>query len=468
MNESGFTAAEYIAWGLNGFVCLLLFIKHYWNRKEDRFWAPPLFLAGIYFYYVLLGPWIARTFGDGMDRGVDMRPFYVIAWAGAGVALVSWLAGYTIYPLIRTPISRVQTRRIVSSTELWRLGVAMNLYGLTAFILTQGVSGFSMINPFTEQEEVAGIAYRGVFTNYLSLSMNMLIPGCATVLLSGLMARGRKISIIVWVTIAAGIFITLGFRYRIVLLSGSLTFVYYLYHRTRPNLLLMLSAATIFVVLMGIIGNARTYGRGLDLTRNEDRTWQDSLLSGFGEAGIFATSGAVIAAVPESRPFVGFEPIKQAILMPIPSALFPEKNSAGYATDTLIAVYGEKDYFGAAYMLFAEWYQAFWWPGVVVAFFVFGFAARYTWEWFLARRNNPLALVVYASAVSYLYVILSRGYLPQIVMLFFFSVAPAIALYHWPDKVLRFTPKSFGPRVAKGPLKHGAALDHMGDRSVRS
>jgi hypothetical protein len=56
--------------------------------------------------------------------------------------------------------------------------------------------------------------------------------------------------------------------------------------------------------------------------------------------------------------------------------------------------------------------------------FLLGFFYKNLWVWFLANSDNPLVISAYAVTVIYLYVILSRGYLPQVTMLFFFSVYP--------------------------------------------
>ncbi len=124
------------------------------------------------------------------------------------------------------------------------------------------------------------------------------------------------------------------------------------------------------------------------------------------------------------------------MVMPIPSQLYPAKATNAYMVETLMTIYGPDAYQGAAFMFFAEVYQMFWWPGIVIAHVVLGWVCRWLWQWYRLREGDPLALIVYAAAIPFLYVLYSRGYLPQIVMIFCFSVAPAIALYRWPKLVV--------------------------------
>jgi oligosaccharide repeat unit polymerase len=209
--------------------------------------------------------------------------------------------------------------------------------------------------------------------------------------------------------------------------------VYYLERRRRPSLIVAIVSFGAIVLIMGEIGATRQYGLGLDLSKRSS-SLTDSVLSGFSEATIFGTSGAVLTHVPQERGFVGFEPIVQAFLMPIPAAFYDNKSSDAYVVGTLLAIYGREAYAGAAYMSFAEWYLAFGWPGLIGFHLLLGVACCWLWRWYLPRQLNPLALVVYASSISYLYVVFSRGYFPQVVTLFFFSVGPAIAIYLWPQK----------------------------------
>jgi hypothetical protein len=199
---------------------------------------------------------------------------------------------------------------------------------------------------------------------------------------------------------------------------------FYLVSRRRPNLIISFVFFALFIAAMGIISETRIYGRGIDTSRLEDNPKQNYFESGVNESRIFQTSGAVITQVPDKIPYVGFQPIISTILFPIPKAIYAEKNSAQYLLNTLDAIYGKATSLGAAFMSYAEYYLAFGWIGIIIGGGLIGHFLKRLWTWYLCDPHNPLYITTYAVTVSYLYVVISRGYLPQVTMLFFFSVYP--------------------------------------------
>jgi len=51
------------------------------------------------------------------------------------------------------------------------------------------------------------------------------------------------------------------------------------------------------------------------------------------------------------------------------------------------------------------------------------------WIWILIHQDEEIALPLYLLNISYLYMIISRGYLPQQVQLYAFSVLPITMTY---------------------------------------
>jgi hypothetical protein len=447
------TVYEWTLWLLNASLCAWMLAHAYLHRDVLEVWSPPGLVGGIFAYYVILGPLITRSFGDAIDRGVDMLPYFGVAWTGSLVALLSWIFGYfglgARGPFIAQTARGPALGRLPSSDRrLWRWGIALNSVGVLAYFAVAGRTGFRPLISSFDDPTSAAATYSGAFSNYFGLAANFLIFGLAVMLLVCLRGRGNWPTFGLWLAVAATIYVTMGFRYRLVLLAGGMTFVYYLHQRTRPNLLLAGAFLSVFVLSMGLIGSAREYGRGLDLERNT-LSPADAFLSAFGETGIFMTSGAVLTHVPSARPLVWLEPAKQALLMPLPSRLYAGKDTFAYALETLTTIYGPTHYQGAAFMFFAEAYQMLWWPGIVLSHIGLGWLCRWLWQWYRRREGEPPALVVYACAAPYLYVVFSRGHLPQIVMLFAFSVGPAIALY----RLARRSPRrssGFGARGGQG------------------
>lgn len=452
--------------GGNVTVTLGLLLFCYTRRDKMEFWSPPLFLAAIYVYYVILGPLLSVLSGATYDRLIDMREFYASGWTGALVGLVSWVIGYIARGGRRDP--RPPMPSVMPTDRLRKIGIGLNVSGMTAFLITAGISAIWLINPLAGADEPTGSGgYSGAFANYLALAVNLLIPGCLLLFLLWLRGGGGLWIVGLWTAVAMGIYTSLGFRYRLVLLAAGFSFIYYIERKTRPNLLLLAGVATTFIAVMGFIGNHREYGRGLRIEESQT-SFAESLSVGFGETGIFATSGAVIDHVPEATPHALFAPLVQTVLMPVPSALFPGKATNGYLLEAIMTIYGPKNYEGAAYMLFGEWYLAFGWAGVILVYGLLGWACRFLWEWFSVRQSDPMAVVVYGASLPFIYVIMSRGYLPGVTMMFFYTVFPTIALYRWNRSQMPQQPRGVpglrmpprfpgrrppGPRPLRGPAR---------------
>ena len=159
--------------------------------------------------------------------------------------------------------------------------------------------------------------------------------------------------------------------------------------------------------------------------------------AGFGEAAVFFTSAGVIEQTPSRAPNVGLTPLVATVLFPIPRALFPGKPDATYITDATALLYGSENFArGTAFLNYTEYYLIAGWPSLIALSALLGWLMRRLWNWFLFRQDEPFAQALYLLTTSYLYVVISRGYLPQVLMLFGFSVLPLFWLYgRWAEPV---------------------------------
>src|SRR5690606_9750810 len=123
---------------------------------------------------------------------------------------------------------------------------------------------------------------------------------------------------IVPLLICTGIFITLGFRYRLVLLLGALAIIFYYHRQTKPSIPVLVAALFGLIVFMGVLNISRQYGAGLDTKKLSEGNTSDYYASGLREALIFQTSGAIIDIVPVRHPHAGFQPIWSTLIFPIP------------------------------------------------------------------------------------------------------------------------------------------------------
>jgi oligosaccharide repeat unit polymerase len=431
MQERSFTSSEFVPF-LGILLTVLFLICRNYFKSYKEFWSPLTIIAVIFGYYCCLGPYQAVESGDTYDRLINMRKFYTSALWGALISLLSYIFGFYIHG--RSSSHLVPT---FSNEVLFKYGRITFLVGFILFTISTGGNVVKVINPLNaEYVEQVG----GSIGNYLGLSLNFVIPGITLLFFYFILTRKKILWFLIPFVVAVGIFITLGFRYRLVLLVGSMAIVYYNSRQKRPNLIFISIAIFFFISFMGIINLSRRYGSGLNVKKLEGKDTQGYYKSGLRESLIFQTSGAIIDVVPDKHPYAGLQPIWSTLIFPIPSAIYKEKNSSEYLFDALDAIYGKKYSKGAAMMAYGEYYLAFGWIGIVVGGIITGWFFRKLWNWYLANSDNTLVIVAYAVTVTYLYVILSRGYLPQVTNLFFFSVMPIYV-------VLRAAKKKYGKYI---------------------
>jgi oligosaccharide repeat unit polymerase len=422
MRIFGFTQQE--AFPFLGIVLVMAFLFLI-RRSGGRLWiwSPLSVLCVIYFYYLVLGPAQAVISGDTTERLVNMRPFYSSALLGGFISLIFICLGYI------SNRKRGKKMQQVPNQDKWvsYYGKWITMLGFILFTISTKGNITQLINPLDAQSvpERAG----GSFANYLNLSVNFLITGITLLFIHFVRTKKGLLWFAIPFVLALGIYTSIGFRYRLILLLGSVVASYYLTKRIRLSALVATAGVFLLITLMGIINLTRTYNRGLNLESIEQEDSRSFFESGLRESLIFQCTGAAIELVPETYEHVGFQPIISTLLFPIPRAIYPEKASARYLFDFLDHVFGPYGQ-GAAMMSFGEYYLAFGWPGLIIGSFLIGWFSRRLWNWFLANQRNPFVIAAYACTVMYLYVVISRGYLPQVTMLFFFSVFPVYAVVY--------------------------------------
>lgn len=408
---------------------------------------PPAVLSVIYLYYTLIGPLRMLSLGEWIDRGVDLRYSFGPAWSGAAVAFASFLTGYA---LIRQRLPRPRRATSFDPRQAWRLGGALSSLGLTLAAVATGPRLIAMLNPFTagQVQDIGEGLDLGPFANYVGLGINLMIPGLMLMTAAVSRQRGRPQQLLLWLVVASGLFTTIGFRYRLALLYSGMLLIWYLARGRMPRLVVLVPTIVGLLAIAGLVGITRTYQQGLNLTAIEGLSFWDLVLAGFGEAGIFLTSGGIIALTPSSIPYVGVTPLVNTLLFPLPAAFFPGKNSAQYLVDATVVVYNSSiQNQGAAFLNYAEYFLMGGWPALIAGNLLLGWLCRRLWLWFSWRRQEPVAQVAYVCAVVYLYVVVSRGYLPQVVMLFCFTVLPIFLYYYYISQPLHASAPPPAPAV---------------------
>jgi hypothetical protein len=410
------------------------------HPRPIELFRPTLILAVVLAYYALVGPLRALALGEVLERGIDRRPDLIWGWAGAAVFYASSLVGFH---LLGTP--RLDRRQIgpTDPERLHRLGTTLCQLGLLLFSLVAGLRLFAYLNPFAAAELLRG-SRGSIFegegiANYFLLALNFLLPGVCLLFTSWVCTRRRGPQLLLWLLAAAGIFTSLGFRFRLVLLAVPMLLLWYLLRQKRPNLAAvgLLMAGLIFMA--GFVGLTRSYGRGLDLSGVEERTTVEIFEEGLGgESQVFFTTSGLMAITPQINPYVGLQPLISVLQFPIPRDWYPAKDTFGYLKRAIETLFNSPQLGnGAAILCYGEWFLMAGWPSLVLMSVLFGWLLRCLWNWLLIRQYEPLALTLYALSVSYLYFIVSRGYMAAVVAGGVFTLGPLFWIYRrWSRPVL--------------------------------
>ena len=432
---------------LSAIVSLMAF--ECWLALRSRSWVqvyrPTLFVAVILAFYVLVGPLRAiLSAGEAANfigtsgtiyRNLEHRPFLIWGWLGALVFYACLLIGFHGFRF------KFKPQRLIAKTNLVqinRLGQLMCLAGFLPYLLTNGGFLLNRINPFS----VATSAFpfldwqgvnAGLFENYFVLAINLLIPGIVMQFAVWLRRRRQLWVVLLWLLIAMMIFISEAFRYRILLIAIPLLLLWFFYCKRRPMLVMLLVFMIAFVGINGAIGVARITTktmRGLDLDQVTSRTPVELFMATFEESGIFFTTSALIQAVPSRYPYIGLEPLLTAIAQPIPRAIFASKPSGSYPSEVPDQIYSGGEWKShTAFLAYGEYYFMFGWPSVVICSLILGATLKWLWTWFLWRQYEPLAQSCYLLSASFLFVVVSRGYLAQVSMLYGVTVFPLFVVY---------------------------------------
>jgi hypothetical protein len=407
------------------------------SREPLAWFQPHLFLMAFLAYYLVGGPLDRLLQGDWSDRGRDFR--YAVPYALAGGAVFYGAVSLGFHQLGGwKPLRRFSPPFSEQRAQL--LGQRLCWIGLGAYFLANGPRVIAQLNPLTARStvlEAAGGLNLGPFANYANNALNLLIPGVLLLFACWVRQRRQPFSVLIWTLISFGLFTSLGFRYRVVTLLVPMAILWFLARGRRPSLALLSLGAVGLLLFSGLVGLTRSYGLGLDLSSLQGINFRELFSSGFQETHVFLITGAVIENTPRTYDFVGLQPLISTLLIPIPSAFLPYKGSAEYlfkAVQYLFPIGFEHYANGAAFMGYAEYYLMAGWLSMAAFGVALGGLLRCLWNWFSPRRHEVFAQVAYVCSCGYLYVVVSRGYLPQVVTLFAFGVAPLFILYYWQSR----------------------------------
>lgn len=401
----------------------VVLISNFRNKDVRYVFSPSTFVCLVFLYYAVIGPFYTIFTGDTTYRLTDMSPYYSISWVGVATLLIGF---YVTWKANWKPI--ITSRYLYSDNAVIKSATIVFLIGFTMYIAWMENNIKILIYGYNERNEFHN---EGTFVMYLMQGLGLMILPLCCYFRTKLLTKRRMIWFYLMLILIVWIYLSSGFRFRLVLLIINLATIYYITRMIRPNLLVWSVLAIAFILFMGIMEYSRTYEKGLNLQRVEGKGTEELFEGGTNEARIFMASGAVMSQVQSKGDYAYIDPIMNGILMPLPYAIFPQKRAfLGYMSGRVDSVFGRYGT-GVAVMEYAEAFVAFGWIGVFLLGAFTGYLSKRIWNYFITSDGELLPLLSLAAYNGFLYVYISRGYFAQILTTSFFYVIIPLFLFHY-------------------------------------
>tara|TARA_A100001035_G_scaffold280232_1_gene284790 strand:+ start:1007 stop:2383 length:1377 start_codon:yes stop_codon:yes gene_type:complete len=431
------------------FYCSFILYESYSKKDWLVFFNPVNFFALLTLFYCVIGPIISSANSDGsmFYRAVDHREYYQIGLFAALISVFTFKLGFEFKNNFRIRDYGINKLNNYKKDKrdylfLFKWSERILLFALGCQFIVFGIGYINKIIFFRESSNFGDFTlYQGDFQEYLTFTLNFLIFAIPLMFLSLLKGVKEKTKFIFYISISVSLFINFAFRWRLFLLFLPILLIYFFHKKTKPNIIFLFSFVLSTFLFFGFIQISRTYGRGINIDTYQKNTKEikesklnNVLRASFFDSNVFNTSAAMIHKTPSENDFVGLTPFLNALLLPIPRTVWPDKPTAGkYVTELYKKIYPGKFWeVGAACLGFAEYFISGGWIALVILNFLLGYLYKRLWIWFFYNFYDPIAQISYALYFSFLFIIYSRGYFLQIAFLYLTVFTPLILLsYLW-------------------------------------
>ncbi|HEY0022670.1 MAG TPA: hypothetical protein VGB24_07155 [Longimicrobium sp.] len=388
---------------------------------------PMVLVTGLYLLYFVVGPLVRFSMDDMVFVGYDFEQVYAGALLAVLVVAGSLWAGYAV-PVGPRPGSMVAHRRSWDPEAARRLGWGLVVLALVFMLLWARIAGRSLGTFFLPGLFGSmGGGGDGPDIPYLFLAIEWFTPALLVLVIAGAL-RGpwSRAAAILLITI---VYVSIGFRYRVVILWIAFSMLLYLKAGKRPRLAVLVPAVMGAFLFVGWLAWARLFFRSGGANGGLSFQLGDVVQGALSDTRVFETFGAVMQVVPQHVDYVGFDPLGYLIILPIPRFLWPEKPLPMWLYDIGGSIgTAESVNLGAAVPHFGEYYFMFGWPGMALGSFLFGMGVRWLWRWYQADPGDSWRQLLLAINTGFLFQAVIRGYLAQVFQEWCFIVLPAIVI----------------------------------------
>ena len=412
---------------------LLVFLYYAKNASLSAVSLPCITVLTSFIYFFLI-PSLALNSINTEFLGMQIESlrwthFAVLLYTiGALAAFVSSRRDLLVNPAKRSELDRQ------FNGKMFALLSFLSIAGLFALISLGSVTFFASNE----------IAIPQVYSNvsFLNLAISMMLP----LTLVALIRDNFRIRSLAILAIVLFICLTVGFRFRVVLLASAVVASYAILRNVKIRTAYVVAGSVLVLIAVNAIGLARTYGRGLDLSAISGMSWQDLLVSFGGEVGPIYV--LVYIANSDHFDYIYFTPWTVGIARLIPSFIWPDKPYPFYLSYFVEGFdYASQHTAGVAPPQQAEILLQFGWLGLpFVTFMYFKIACILVRRLNYLGREARIAGCTLAPAFFGFYM-QQRGYFFQILAEGLFTFGPLFLLHLWdtrPARYLASFPRSQG------------------------
>lgn len=418
------------------FVLTLGFLTSYtiwsnWRNHDIRkFWSPITFISLVFLFYTVIAPLHMISMKDTEYAGVDMSGYIMLSWAGSLVSFTSILIGYLLTKKTFTNFNFTYKKK--SSTV--NIGIIIFIIGFLTFATFHQFNFYSIIM-FFDSNALQNEDY-SKNSGYLGQMVDFCVAGTAIVYLNLLKNPSKKkyVLLIIILVLTITSFTFAGSRFRVIYLAITLITVYYIVKEKKPNLFLWGIVSVGVILIMGILSITRSYQKGIDLAKMEEYKSEQLFETGFNDARVFYSSGALMHYTIKDQNYIFFDPLYTAISMPFPRRFWPDKPSAKYLIEANKRIWGTADH-GIAFMNYGDSFYSFGWIGIILNGLFLGWFSKIHWIQFIKNSENEFNILLLALFNGFTYVMISRGYLAQEVTMYFMFLLIPMLLYKYYFKI---------------------------------
>lgn len=398
--------ATFIIEGILTALCLLVIGRNVLADDKSRIWQPINVISLVYLYYCTMPVF----FSEGRYTITPaMRPYLCDTAALLSYLCILW--GFKR----KTKKEFTKWNALFDGKNSLVLGIVLFAVGLACY------APFREISFSVAYSEGIGEDYnRDGFTSYFIAMISLFCAACSLMVVSLKEKFNVFAFLVIWLSLIT--YIVGGFRYRLVALIFATIIPVYLYPKVkRPNYVIL--AALMFAAYLGfaIMDKSRVYGKGIDLERASELTFDDASKGAQENEAVYYYSVLCMDDIETRSDYKFFEPIVNAVLMPVPRFLFPWKPKGDYMNSVMVHTLGSTGT-GAASMMFVEAFLAFSWLGIIVFFYLIGWFAKVVWDNYQKNKGSIGAIIFLSVFNGFLYTLMSRGYLAQSFVTFVYFV----------------------------------------------